>query len=436
MKVKALYCPLLAILLTSSVFAQKVSATHFNKEEASVPKYVEPDVLRMDDGSDVKTATTWTNERRPQILQMLREKMFGFPPTQSARLHVIAETQDRRALNGLATRQQITLAPADNPLGLAIHLLLYFPNHVRKPAPVFLGLNYAGNQSVTSDPGVDLNTVWLPDAANRLILHRERATESMRGMSASQWPIEKMLQAGFGFATLYDGDLEPDFDGGVASGFRSLPALSEASIPADQRWGSIGVWAWGLSRALDFLATDTRANATRVIVIGHSRLGKAALWAGASDPRFAMVISNESGKGGAALMKRDFGETVEHLNTRFPYWFDPKFDQYSDHTDRLPFDSHFLLALIAPRPLYIASAAGDFTLDARGEYLAGHLATPVYRLFGRSGLESADLPPEDAPIFNDIGYHIRPGKHDMTSYDWDQYLHFAETHLSTSTSHR
>lgn len=419
-----------------SAKAQTKPQAPFNRNEDDVAPYVEPDVLRMKDGAQVRTAEMWTRERRPEILRMLRTQMFGYPPEHSVQLRVSEHNEDSRAFNGLATRKQITLVPAGDSHGVAIHLLLYLPNRAKATVPVFLGLNFAGNQSVTLDSGVDLNTVWLPDATDRLHLHPERATDAMRGTAASEWPIKALLDAGFGFATVYDGDVEPDFNGGEAYGFRSLPALAETNIRADQRWAAIGVWAWGLSRTLDYLTTERRIDSRKVAVIGHSRLGKAALWAGASDERFAMVISNESGKGGAALMKRNFGETVEHLNTRFPYWFDGDFDQYSDRTGEMPFDSHFLLALIAPRPLYIASAAGDFSLDARGEYLAAHLATPVYKLFGLHGLNTQDLPPESAPIFHDIGYHIRPGKHDMTDYDWEQYLYFADRIWLHDSSHR
>ncbi len=419
-----------ALLAVLPCVAQTDRKPHFNRDESAVPPYVEPDVLRMANGRLATTADEWIRECRPEVLHLLREDMFGFPPNRHLRLITKHRVEDRSAFSGLATRIQVTLVPSGDSHGLAIHLLLYLPNHSKHTVPVFLGLNYGGNQSVTVDPGVELHEVWLPDTANRLVLHSETATDAMRGAAASEWPIERMLQAGYGFATLYDGDLEPDFDGGEAYGFRVLPQLAEPDVPANQRWGAIGVWAWGLSRALDYLSKQPLVDAKRVIVIGHSRLGKAALWAGASDQRFGMVISNESGKGGAALMKRNFGETVEHLNTRFPYWFDGTFHEYSDQTDDMPFDSPFLLALVAPRPLYIASAAGDYTLDARGEYLAALLTTPVYQLYGETGMVSAEPPQLDQPIYNDIGYHIRPGKHEMLDVDWDHYLAFVSQHFS------
>ena len=422
------FAPLAVLLLA---FTPTSRAAQFNRDEAAVRPYTEPDVLRDRTGVEVRSAHAWVSKRRPQVLRLLSSEMFGFAPARKLTLEVVSK-EVATAFNGTATREQITLRPTASGGDLALHILIYTPRAKRGPMPVFLGLNYAGNQSVTSDPGVHLGVVWVPDAGNRLHMHPEKATASMRGSAASEWPIETILQSGFGFATLYDGDVEPDFAGGEAYGFRSLPALKEARTPAAERWGGLAVWAWGLSRALDYLKTDVRVDGSRVAVIGHSRLGKAALWAGATDQRFAMVISNESGKGGAALMKRNFGETVDHLNTRFPYWFNGAFKKYSNAESDMPFDSHFLLALIAPRPLYVASAAGDYTLDAKGEYTATRLATPVYRLFGSKETLDAGMPSLESSVEGPVGYHIRPGKHDMTTYDWDQYLKFARKYLASS----
>ena len=407
----------------------------FNHEESKVLPYTEPNPLVSDAGKPVRSAAAWSSVRRPEILKMLRQEMFGFAPSHKVHFVVTRSSVDENALGGLAVRKQITLAVAGHSSAPCIHLLIYLPPHAAHRVPIFLGLNYGGNQSVSKDPGIALGTVWVASPANRLKLLPQCATENMRGSAAAEWPIESILAHGYGFATLYDGDLEPDFDGGESYGFRALPELSEAGIQPAERWGALAVWAWGLSRALDYLGTDPGIDPARVAVIGHSRLGKSALWAGAQDQRFAMVISNESGKGGAALMKRNFGETVEHLNSRFPYWFCGNFKRYSNATQDLPFDSQFLLSLVAPRPLYVASAAGDFTLDAKGEFFAAVGAGPVYRLFGKEDLGTMDMPPVDRPIFHQVGYHIRPGKHEMTSYDWDQYLKFANLHFRHQAQH-
>jgi hypothetical protein len=416
------------LLMTSSIS----TATGQNYDESQVPRYELPDPLIFSNGKNVDSPAAWWAKRRGEILQLFEDQVYGRSPEELPKSTITVTEEKRGALDGLANRKQVTVRFGDGESGPALNLLVYLPLNSSGPVPLFVGLNFMGNQTVHPDPEIAITTSWTHGGVEEGIVDHYAQKES-RGVKASRWPIEKILARGYGVATAHCGDLDPDFDDGFSNGIQPLFFRPGQTKPKANQWQTIGAWSWGLSRAMDYFETEEQIDATRIVVLGHSRLGKTALWAGAQDPRFAVVISNNSGCGGAALSRRRFGETVAAINKSFPHWFCGNFKKYDNKEQALPVDQHMLIALIAPRPVYIASAAEDRWADPKGEFLAALGADPVYRLLGTEGLPVATMPQKDFPVQGTIGYHVRSGRHDITGYDWDRYLDFSDRHLQKST---
>jgi hypothetical protein len=393
-----------------------------NYDESKVPEYKLPDPLVFENGKPVTNSSEWYNKRRPEILKLFEEEVYGrIPEFEFNQVYVLNDC-DSSALNGKAIRKQVTVKVIVNDKSLDINVLIFLPKN-EKPVPVILGYNFNGNHTVNPDTAILVTRSWVRNN-EELGITDNHATWKSRGASSDNWPLDLIIERGFALATAYYGDIDPDFDDDFQNGIHGL-VYHEGDRPAAEEWGSIAAWAWGLSRVMDYLETDPAIIARKVTVIGHSRLGKTALWAGATDQRFAVVISNNSGCGGAAISRRQFGETVERINTIFPHWFCDNFNEYNNKEKNLPVDQHMLIALIAPRPVYVASATEDLWADPRGEFLAAAAADTVYRLLGLPGISVKTMPEPDHPAMEGyIGYHLRTGKHDITPWDWEQYLNF------------
>lgn len=377
-----------------------------------------PPLLQFENGTPVENTKDW-NKRSKQILQVFQEELYGVAPPVPRGVKYSVEHEDATVFNGKATKRRVNLYLKN--LANPIELLIYYPNNGNKKVPVFLGYNFFGNYTIIKDPEIPLTKQWVRNIEN---IKDNKASEDLRGFKSGRWPVEQIIDAGYGLITLYYGDVDPDYDPGVKNGVQALFKDPKYT------WGSIGAWAWGLSYVMNYIEKDKKLDAKKVAVIGHSRLGKTALWAGANDKRFALVVSNNSGCTGAALSRRKVGERFNILIRVRSYWYAPNFGKYNDKEEEMAVDQHQLIALMAPRPVYVASADKDYNADPEGEFLSLYYGSEVYQLFNLHGLKDKKMPKVNTPVFSgQAGYHLREGVHDITAYDWEQYLKFADLHL-------
>ena len=320
--------------------------------------------------------------------------------------------------DGMGTWKQVRLAFGAAETIPPLNVLLLLPKGVSGRVPVFVTLSFTPTHTLLPDKSIPLSTRWAPRGA---------ATEADRGSAVGRWPWPLILGNGFGVAVAYYGDLfEDKIDGLVGSIIPGVEKALNTGPRTDASWNAMGAWAWGMSRMVDFLESEPAVDARRTAALGHSRLGKAALWAGAADERFAIVISNDSGEGGASLARRNYGEHIADLNKSFPHWFALSYSKYSSDPREMPVDTHQLIAAMAPRPVYVASAEEDKWADPHGEFMALEAASPAYELFGIPSLKGVKWPEVNQPVIRGRqGYHVRTGKHDINTYDWQQYIAFA-----------
>ncbi len=420
---------MLTIILILFLCVNSYSQTEVNYDESKVPVYELPELLTASNGMKITNPKEWINIRRPEILSLFENNMFGKTPLQKVKIEFEVTKYNENAFCGNAIFKEVTATFLNGENQVQMNILIYLPKNTPKPVPVILGMNFYGNHTIHPDTNISLTRNWVRNKAEFNIFNNE-ATHESRGVRAYRWPVERILESGYGLATIYYGDLDPDYDDGFKNGIHQLfYGKNQSEIKANQM-GAIGAWSWGLSRAMDYFEDDEDINHEQVVLFGHSRLGKAALWAGAQDQRFAIVLSNNSGCGGAALSRRRFGETIEIINNKFPHWFCKNFHKYNNKENLLPLDQHMLIALIAPRPLYVASAEKDLWADPKGEFLSALYASEVYELFGKDGLKVNKIPEVNKPISGSlVGYHIRQGIHDVTRYDWERYMDFADFHF-------
>jgi len=394
-----------------------------NYTEAKVGTYTLPDPLTLLNGKPVRDARTWSEKRRPEIVKLFEENQYGRAPGKPSGLSFDVFDKGTPAFEGKAIRRQVTVYFDKDKSGPRMDLLLYLPASAKGPVPVLLNVGFTANNLMVNDPGVKVGSTW-----NAQLKQRVPAT---KGNNFGGFPAARLIEAGFGAATVNYADIDPDSLGAVAYGVRSLYLKPGQTQPAPDEWGSIAAWAWGLSRAMDYLETDAGVDAKRVGLIGVSRLGKTVLWTAARDTRFALVIASCSGEGGAALSRRNYGETIKHLTepTRYPYQFAANYSKYADHVDQFPVDANMLLALIAPRPVLLQTGDTDRWSDPKGEFLAAVAAGPVYKLLGKQGLDTTEMPAAGQPIMHTIGYYMHAGGHGILPPDWDQFMKFLQMHL-------
>ena len=373
----------------------------FNYHESKVPEYELPEVLKTFEGDPIDSPQAWM-EHREDLLQVFREQVYGIRAGEPEWMDFRLLDEDPYAMGGVATLKRILIITSLYQRDFRFELTLLVPNEREGPVPLFLLMN------------------------NRSPNHT--APTRARVERFDFWPVEAVIDRGYGIAAIQNAQLAPDNEETYREGVMRLLDYSGDQPRAGNAWGALAAWGWGASRAMDYFETDPDIDAERIAVIGHSRGGKAALWAGAEDTRFSLVISNNSGCGGASISRRKYGETIADMNRRFPHWFAPNFHAYSGEGIKdLPVDQHQLIALIAPRAVYVGSADEDLWADPRGEFMALAHASPVYELFGGKRIEPSTMPASDDYLHTSHqGYHLRPGDHNLTGYDWDRYMDFAD----------
>jgi len=417
------------ILSTSGIYGQQkdrdmVEGIPVNYNESLVGTYILPDPLIFADGKKVKNAREWYKKRRPQILALFEEYQYGKVPEKPKDMSFYIFDSGTSALNGTAVRKQVTIYFTKDTSGHKMDLLIYLPAGANKPVPLFFSIGFAPNATVVDDPGIKAGFMLGKDG---------KKIPVQRKSGFGRMDISPFLSEGIGFATVNYGDIEPDFGEGIKYGIRGYYLKEGQEYPAPDEWGAISAWSWGMSRAMDYFETDPMIDSKKVVIFGVSRLGKTALWTGVHDSRFGMVIASCSGEGGAALSRRNYGETIDHMThpKRYFYQFAGNWRNFKDDPSKSPVDAHMLVALMAPRPLLLQTGDTDNWSDPKGEFLAAVAGGPVYELLGKKSLGTDILPKPGEPVLNDLGYFMHAGGHGTLPSDYEIFIRFMKMHFQT-----
>lgn len=399
-----------------------VAGIPVNYVESNVQPYTLPDPLTLKNGERVEDPEVWYTRRRPEILHDFMECQFGHAPGRPGDMWFDVFDRGTVALDGKAIRKQVRIFFTADTAGPKMDLLLYLPANTTGPVPLLLSLNFVPSSSYINDPGIRKGEMW-----NR---EHKRVPAPERSIFG-YFDVEPFLEQGIAYGSVYYGDIEPDFLEGIMYGIRAAYLEPGNRYPEDNEWGAIAAWAWGLSRAMDYILTDPDIHSDKVAIFGISRLGKTVLWAGASDQRIAMVIASCSGEGGAALSRRNYGETIAHLTapTKYPYQFCTNYQRFSENVNEFPVDAHMLVSLVAPRPLLLQTGNTDFWSDPRGEFLSAVAAGPVYKLLGGEDLGTTEMPSAGEAILNTLGYYMHEGDHGPLPSDYPVIIEFIKKHL-------
>lgn len=388
----------IAVILFSFLLTCHLLAAQ-NYDEAKVPAYTLPDLLLSINNQRINTAKQWEDIRRPEIISLFEEHVYGTMPKKFDEISFKTKAENPNAMNRKAHLKEVEISVKNHQQSVIINLILFTPNQTRKPASVFLLIN---NRS-------------------------EKNTSVTRDTISGFWPAEQVIKAGYAIAAFYYGDAAPDNKNSFQNG---VLRLYPEQLGSDNGMKAVGAWAWAASRVMDYFEKDSAIDASKVTIVGHSRGGKASLWAAAQDQRFAMCVTNCSGNTGAALSRRRYGETIERINTTFPHWFNENYKNYNSNEKALPVDQHMLIAAVAPRAVYVTNASEDLWADPKGTFMAEKEAEKIYELYNlKSSLPDAPPPMNTPSLKPPLSYHIRKGIHDLTAYDWEQFVKTADLYF-------